>query len=61
MGVGAIFISALALHNLPVPHDPPENAEELLAASLEPIVAFVVLGSIFVRKHQNPMLHKKKY
>ena len=50
MGVGAIFISALALHKLPVPHDPPENDEELLAASLELIVAFVVVGSIFIRK-----------
>ena len=52
MGVGAIFISALALHKLPVPHDPPENDEELLAASLELIVAFVVVGSIFIRKRE---------
>ena len=52
MGVGAIFISALALHKLPVPHDPPENDEELLAASLELIVAFVVVGSIFIRKQE---------
>jgi hypothetical protein len=52
MGVGAIFISALALHKLPVPRDPPENEEELLAASLELIVAFVVLGSIFIREHE---------
>jgi len=43
-GVGAMFPS---LHRLPVPHDPPKNEEELLSASLELIVAFVVLGSIF--------------
>jgi sodium/hydrogen antiporter len=55
MGVGAIFISALALHKLPVPHDPPENEAELLAASLELIVAFVVLGSIFIRKHETAL------
>lgn len=53
MGVGAIFISALALHKLPIPHNPPENEQELLAASLEVIVAFVVLGSVFIRKHRN--------
>jgi len=56
MGVGAIFISALALHKLPVPHNPPENDEELLAASLELIVAFVVLGSIFIHGLSIPFL-----
>jgi sodium/hydrogen antiporter len=53
MGVGAVFISALALHKLPVPHNPPENEQEVLAASLELIVAFVVLGSIIIRKHES--------
>jgi predicted MFS family arabinose efflux permease len=50
MGVGAVFISTLARARLPVPHDPPQNEKELLAASLQPIVAFVVLGSILTRK-----------
>lgn len=50
MGVGAVFISSLALTRLPVPHDPPQNQQELLAAVLQPITAFIVLGSIVVRK-----------
>lgn len=49
MGVGAVFVSTLALTRLPTPHDPPQNQQELLAAALQPIVAFVVLGSIVVR------------
>jgi len=48
MGVGAIFISALALSKLPTPHHPPESQAEILAASLQPIVSFVVLGSIVI-------------
>jgi hypothetical protein len=51
MGVGALFISTLALTRLPTPHDPPQGQAELLAACLEPIVAFIVLGSIICRKH----------
>ncbi|KAG6876771.1 hypothetical protein C0992_011852 [Termitomyces sp. T32_za158] len=48
MGVGAIFISSLALHKLPAVHNSPKNEQELLAASLEPMVAFIVLCSIFI-------------
>ncbi|KAG5349562.1 hypothetical protein C0989_003112 [Termitomyces sp. Mn162] len=48
MGVGAIFISSLALHKLPTAHNPPRNEQELLAASLEPVVAFIVLCSIII-------------
>ncbi|KAJ7023275.1 Sodium/hydrogen exchanger family-domain-containing protein [Mycena alexandri] len=48
MGVGAVFVSTLALTRLPIPHDPPQNQQELLAATLQPIVAFVVLGSIVI-------------
>jgi len=48
MGVGAVFISTLAITRLPVPHDPPQNQPELLAASLQPIVSFIVLGSIIL-------------
>ena len=50
MGVGAVFISTLALSHLPVPHDPPQNQQEMLAAVLQPIVSFIVLGSILIRK-----------
>ncbi|KIM74330.1 hypothetical protein PILCRDRAFT_707202 [Piloderma croceum F 1598] len=48
MGVGAVFISSLALTRLATPHNPPQNQEELLASVLQPITAFVVLGSIVV-------------
>ena len=50
MGVGAVFISTLAITRLPEPQEPPENQTELLAACLQPIVSFVVLGSIIMRK-----------
>jgi sodium/hydrogen antiporter len=50
MGVGAVFISTLAQTRLPEPHDPPANQTELLAACLQPIVSFVVLGSIILRE-----------
>ncbi|KAJ7454316.1 Sodium/hydrogen exchanger [Mycena galericulata] len=49
MGVGAVFVSTLALTRLPTPSNPPANQQELLAAALQPIVAFVVLGSIVIR------------
>ncbi|KAJ7144325.1 Sodium/hydrogen exchanger family-domain-containing protein [Mycena epipterygia] len=48
MGVSAIFVSTFALTRLPKPHDPPQNQQELLAACLQPIVSFVVLGSIII-------------
>ncbi|KAJ7182504.1 Sodium/hydrogen exchanger family-domain-containing protein [Mycena crocata] len=48
MGVGAVFVSTLALTRLPKPNNPPQDQQELLAATLQPIVAFVVLGSIIV-------------
>ncbi|KAJ8703235.1 hypothetical protein PTI98_001874 [Pleurotus ostreatus] len=48
MGVGAIFISTLALTRLPDPQNPPQNQAELLAAVLHPIVSFVVLCSIII-------------
>ncbi|KAK0189607.1 Cation/H+ exchanger [Armillaria mellea] len=46
---GAVFISTLALTELPEPHNPPESQQELLAATLQPIVSFVILGSIIIR------------
>ncbi|KAH8113934.1 Sodium/hydrogen exchanger [Phellopilus nigrolimitatus] len=50
MGVGAIFISTLALTELPIPSDPPTSQNELLAATMHPIVSFVVLCSILIRE-----------
>ncbi|KAG6378181.1 Sodium/hydrogen exchanger family-domain-containing protein [Boletus reticuloceps] len=48
MGVSAVFVSALALTRLPVPENPPASQAQLLAATIQPIVSFVVLGSIIV-------------
>ncbi len=53
MGVGAVFIATLAKAKLPVPQDPPQNQVELLAASIQPIVAFMVLVSIVTRKWES--------
>src|ERR1700722_19347644 len=50
MGVSAVFVSALALKELPRPHNPPQDHPELLAACLEPMIAFVVLSSILIRE-----------
>ncbi|KAF7791430.1 hypothetical protein EIP86_002446 [Pleurotus ostreatoroseus] len=48
MGVGAIFISTLAAEQLPAPASPPENQQQLLAATIQPIVAFMVVCSILI-------------
>ncbi|PCH43876.1 hypothetical protein WOLCODRAFT_90572 [Wolfiporia cocos MD-104 SS10] len=48
MGVGAVFISTLALTRLPTPQNPPQDQAEHLAATLQTIVSFVVLGSITI-------------
>ncbi|KIK99333.1 hypothetical protein PAXRUDRAFT_822887 [Paxillus rubicundulus Ve08.2h10] len=48
MGVSAVFVSALARARLPVPSTPPADQAQLLAASIQPIVSFIVLGSIIV-------------
>ncbi|EMD40247.1 hypothetical protein CERSUDRAFT_112439 [Gelatoporia subvermispora B] len=48
MGIGAVFISTLAAGQLPAPSTPPQGQTELLAASIQPIVAFMVLCSIAV-------------
>lgn len=50
MGVSAIFISTLALTRLPEPNDTQANQIKILTASLHPIVSFVVLCSIIIRK-----------
>jgi hypothetical protein len=51
MGVSAVFVSSLALTRLPTPEHPPANQAQYLAATIQPIVSFVVLGSIIVRKY----------
>ncbi|KAH7918314.1 hypothetical protein BV22DRAFT_1041837 [Leucogyrophana mollusca] len=48
MGVSAVFVSALALTRLPAPQSPPADQAELLAATIQIIVSFVVLGSIVI-------------
>lgn len=47
IGVGAVFISTLAVGALPKPDNPSkDNQPELLAATIQPVVAFMVLCSI---------------
>jgi hypothetical protein len=46
IGVGAVFIATLAQSRLNVPQNPPSSQQDLLAIALQPIVSFVVLGSI---------------
>ena len=48
IGVGAVFISTLAAEHLPFPDDPSTNQAEMLAATIQPIVAFMVLCSITI-------------
>ncbi|KAG9092153.1 hypothetical protein FRC06_000224 [Ceratobasidium sp. 370] len=48
MGVGAIFISMLALTKLPPPQGRVDDQVDCVVASIQPIVSFVVLGSIFI-------------
>lgn len=50
MGVGAVFISTLALHKLPPPSNPPQSQQDLLALVIPSIVSFVVLSSIIIRE-----------
>ena len=55
MGVGAVFMSSFALHLLHDSSGAPGSQRDLLAATLQPIVSFVVLGSIIIRKHLPPV------
>ncbi|KZS92704.1 Sodium/hydrogen exchanger [Sistotremastrum niveocremeum HHB9708] len=50
MGVGAIYISTLAVSKLPQPNYPPANQIELLASVTQPIVSFIFLVSLVVRE-----------
>ena len=49
IGVGAVFICTLAQSRLEAPQNPPISQQDLLATALQPIVSFVVLGSILTR------------
>ena len=49
IGVGAIFVCNLTQTRLEVPRNPPISQQDLLATALQPIVSFVVLGSILTR------------
>lgn len=49
IGVGAVFISSLAQSRLEAPQDPPSSQQDILAIALQPIVSFVILGSILIR------------
>lgn len=49
MGVGAVFVSTLALYMLPTPEYPLQAQEDLLALTLQPTVTFAVWGSIIIR------------
>ncbi|KAI0059568.1 hypothetical protein BV25DRAFT_1860149 [Artomyces pyxidatus] len=48
MGIGAIFISTLAAEQLPRPQSPPQGQTEMLAATIQPIVSFMVVTSIAI-------------
>jgi len=54
MGVSAIFVSTLAQSRLAVPQTPPLSQQDLLATALQPIISFVVLGSIFIHSLSIP-------
>ncbi|VDC00420.1 unnamed protein product [Peniophora sp. CBMAI 1063] len=48
MGIGAIFISTLAAQQLPEAEEPPVGSAQLTRATIQPIVAFMVVVSIVV-------------
>ncbi|KII86706.1 hypothetical protein PLICRDRAFT_43355 [Plicaturopsis crispa FD-325 SS-3] len=48
IGIGAVFISTLAAEKLQKAEDPPANQEQMLHATIQPIVAFMVLCSITI-------------
>ncbi|KAF8814876.1 hypothetical protein BYT27DRAFT_6962753 [Phlegmacium glaucopus] len=57
MGVGAVFISTLALHKLPPPSNPPQSQQDILALAIPSIVSFVVLSSIFIHGLSIPLFN----
>jgi len=61
MGVGAAFISTLALTHLPAASDNPANQAELLTVIMQPIVAFTILGSILIHGLSIPAFSVAKW
>ncbi|KAH7927587.1 Sodium/hydrogen exchanger [Leucogyrophana mollusca] len=51
-----LFVSSLAITRLPVPQIPPTDQAEFLAATLQTIVSFIVLGSIVVHGLSIPLI-----
>jgi hypothetical protein len=49
IGVGAVFISSFAQSRLEAPQNPPSSQQDILAIALQPIISFVILGSILIR------------
>lgn len=49
IGVSAVFICNFAQTRLEAPRNPPLSQQDLLATALQPILSFVVLGSILIR------------
>ena len=45
---GAVYISTFAVGYLPKPSNPPANQAEFVAATIQPIVAFIVLCSVAI-------------
>ncbi|KIJ64660.1 hypothetical protein HYDPIDRAFT_112058 [Hydnomerulius pinastri MD-312] len=48
IGIGAVYISTLAVGYLPKAENPPTNQAEFVAATIQPIVAFMVLCSVAI-------------
>ncbi|EOQ98698.1 hypothetical protein E3P77_03956 [Wallemia ichthyophaga] len=48
IGVGAVFIGAIASVQLPHPEGAPQNQAEMVAVTIQPIVFFLVICSTFV-------------
>jgi len=50
MGVSAVFVSCMAVRQLPEPQNPPTSQQDILAMALAPVIGFSVFVSILVRK-----------
>lgn len=56
MGASAVFMSAFAFYKLPLPSNPPQTQQDILALAISPIVSFVVLSSIVIRASTSTFL-----
>lgn len=61
MGVGAVFISTLAIHRLGTASNPPITQQDHLILSLQPIVSFIVLASIIIRKSRTVIVMEGRH